>query len=66
MRHYKRKGFWGGGDIYQQWISVEKEKALGFIQQDLTFGVHQQQLFFFLPTVKPGGEGWRSQVLYEV
>lgn len=46
----------GGGDIYQQWISVEKEKALGFIQQDLTFGVHQQQLFFFTDSKDRRGE----------
>lgn len=63
MRHYKRKGGLGG-DIYQQWISVEKEKALGFIWQDLTFGVHNNS-FFFLCTAKTG-ESWGSQVLYEV
>lgn len=32
--------------VYQQWISVEKEKALRFIWQDLTFGVHQQTHFY--------------------
>lgn len=56
MRHYKRKGGLGG-DIYQQWISVEKEKALGFIWQDLTFGVHQQQLLFFMDSKDRGELG---------
>lgn len=35
-------------NVYQQWISVEQEKALRFIQQDLTFGVYQQTAFYSL------------------
>lgn len=32
--------------VYQQWISMEKEKAGRFIWQCLTFGVYQQAAFY--------------------
>lgn len=43
-RHYKGMK---RANVYQQWISMEKEKARRFIWQDLTFGVYQQSVFFF-------------------
>lgn len=43
-RHYKGMK---RANVYQWWISMEREKAGRFIWQDLTFGVDQQSAFFF-------------------